>query len=198
MRTAVGDGIETVSSETTSSPRSSLSSSLKREILEFAKTMAYFLVIFYCTRTLVIEGFEIEGRSMEPTIFEGERVLVLKFPYYFGDIERGDLVVFKYPKDEKRRFVKRAIAVGGDLVRIDGGTVYVNGVKVEEDYVPDEFLRHAEHRDELRVPENCYFVMGDHRNVSSDSRSWGFVPRKCIIGKAALRFWPPQKVGVVE
>ena len=175
-----------------------MSSRMKREIVDFAKTIAYFLVIFYCMRTLIIEGFEIEGSSMEPTIFEGERVLVLKFPYHFTNIERGDLVVFKYPKDEHRRFVKRAIAVGGDLVRIESGIVYVNGVKVEEEYVSDKFLRRTEHLAEQRVPEDCYFVLGDHRNVSSDSRSWGFVPRKCIIGKATFRFWPPQKLGVVE
>jgi len=164
----------------------------RREILDFFKTVLWFAVIFFGLRTFVVEGYEIRGNSMEPTLEDNERLFVLKFTYRFEDVERGDVIVFRYPEDVSRRFIKRVIGLPGDTVEIGGDTVLINGQVLQEPYLDEDVSRYRK-LPKLTVPENCYYVLGDHRSVSSDSRGGWFVPRENIIGKAALRFWPLRK-----
>jgi len=173
--------------------------SIKRELFELAKMVVWVVVMFYGLRTFVVEGFEIRGHSMENTLENHERVLVVKFIYMFKPIERGDVVVFRFPIEPKRRFVKRVIGVPGDRVEIRDGIVYVNDQPIDEPYVRISARnpRASENMYPVLVPEDSYYVLGDHRNVSSDSRSWGSVKRSDIVGKAVFRFWPPSEIGVL-
>jgi signal peptidase I len=174
---------------------------MKREIFELAKMVVWLVVLFYGLRTFVVEGFEIRGHSMEQTLENNERVLVLKFVYTFRDIKQGDVIVFKFPDDPKRRFVKRVIGVPGDTVAMVDGDVFVNGMRIDEPYVHISSLSRTGASQNLKptkVPKGEYYVLGDHRNVSSDSRSsMGAIPRHFIVGKAVLRFWPPTDMGLL-
>jgi len=174
-------------------------SSIKREVFEWAKMVVWVVVMFYGLRTFVVEGFEIRGHSMENTLENHERVLVAKFIYMFRPIQRGDVIVFRPPQDPKRRFVKRVIGLPGDRIAIRGGVVNVNSEPVDEPYVyeNDRGWRSREDLPSVLVPEGSYYVLGDHRNVSSDSRNWSSIPRDAIIGKVVFRFWPPSEVGVL-
>jgi signal peptidase I len=127
---------------------------------------------------------------MEPTLQDQDRLIVNKATYrFFGDPERGDIVMLFYPRDPDKSFVKRVVAEEGDTVRIDDGQVYVNEVLQPDLFVPPEFRSHEDRGPEV-IQESYYFVMGDHRNNSSDSRHWGQVPKKYIIGRIQLRWWP--------
>jgi signal peptidase I len=159
--------------------------------IAFALATAFFIVIF------VIQPVKVEGTSMLPRLVDQERIFVNRFLYRFTDIQRGDIVVFWYPRDRSKSFIKRVLAVPGDEVEIRYGSVYVNGTKVDEPYLPAEFRDH-DSLNSLRVPENQFFVLGDHRNSSNDSRNWGFVPRDLIYGKAVFRYWPVSRVGPVN
>lgn len=161
-----------------------------RDIL-FAFATAIFIVIF------VIQPVKVEGTSMLPRLVDQERIFVNRFIYRFTDIERGDIVVFWYPKDPNKSFIKRVVATPGDEVEIRNGAVIVNGERVEEPYLKAEFRDHDSWRKRI-VPEDRYFVLGDHRNSSNDSRNWGFVPRENIYGKAVFRYWPMSRVGPVD
>ena len=152
------------------------------------------LVILFLYRPV-----KVEGTSMMPTLFDQERLFINQFSYKFGlgDIKRGDTVVFWYPEDPTKSYIKRVIGLPGDTVQVKDGWVLVNGKKLEENYVP------AEYRDDRPypfkvVPANDYFVLGDHRISSNDSRAWGFVPRSYIYGKAVFVFWPLDHVGSVR
>ena len=131
----------------------------------------------------------VEGQSMAPTLEDQDRLIVNKLAYRIGEPRRGDIVMLYYPLNPEKSFVKRVIAEEGDTVRIVDGRVYVNDVPLRDDYVPPEYRSHDDWGPQV-IPEGYYFVMGDHRNNSSDSRHWGFVPKKYIIGKVQLRWWP--------
>lgn len=161
-----------------------------RDVL-FAFATAIFIVIF------VIQPVKVEGTSMLPRLVDQERIFVNRFIYRFADIHRGDIVVFWYPRDQNKSFIKRVVAVAGDDVEIRYGAVYVNGEKMNEPYLNPEFRDHESYR-RATVPEGQYFVLGDHRNSSNDSRNWGFVPRELIYGKAIFRYWPMSRVGPVD
>jgi signal peptidase I len=143
--------------------------------------------------TLIVTfGFQVarvEGQSMAPTLADQDRLIVNKLAYRMGEPHRGDIVMLNYPVDPDKSFVKRVIAQAGEVVTIVGGIVYVNDVPLADDFVSEEF-RLDEDYPPTRIPEGYYFVMGDHRNNSSDSRQWGMVPKKYIIGKVQLRWWP--------
>ncbi len=140
----------------------------------------------------------VEGTSMMPSLYDQERLFINQFSYKFGgSIHRGDTVVFWYPHDTTKSYIKRVIGVPGDIVAIQNGTVVLNGEPLKEAYIPPEY------RDQMsvlpqEVPQNEYFVLGDHRSSSNDSRMWGFVPRNYIYGKAVFVFWPPEHVGSVR
>jgi signal peptidase I len=139
----------------------------------------------------------VEGTSMLPELQDQERLFINKMVYHFGPIERGDVVVFLYPHDESKSYIKRVIACPGDQLRIDHGRVYVNGQLLAEPYVPTLF-QDERSMTAITIPPDEYFVMGDHRLVSSDSRDFGPVPRNLIYGKAAFVYWPTEKIGSVR
>ena len=161
-----------------------------RDILP-ASVIAVFLVVF------VVQPVKVEGTSMQPRLVDQERIFVNRFIYRFSDIQRGDIVVFWYPKDRSKSFIKRVLAVPGDEVEIRRGSVYVNGARIEEPYLNPEF-RDRDSLGTRSVPLGHYFVLGDHRSSSNDSRNWGFVPRELIYGKAVFRYWPIQRAGPVD
>ena len=143
--------------------------------------------------TLIVTfGFQVarvEGQSMAPTLEDQDRLIVNKLAYRLHDPQIGDIVMLYYPIDPDKSFVKRIIGEPGDQIRIVDGRVYRNEVPINDSYVPEDFRSHDDWGPEV-IPEGYYFVMGDHRNNSSDSRHWRFVPKKYIIGKVQLRWWP--------
>ena len=164
----------------------------KYKLLEWIKTLVTAAACGTLIVAFGIQGMRVEGQSMAPTLSDGDQLIVNKFVYRRGEPCRGDIVVLYYPLDPNRLFVKRVIAKEGDHVRIVDGRVYVNDVPVPDDFVPREYRSHEDYGP-MAVRAGYYFVMGDHRNDSSDSRQWGEVPKKYIIGKVQLRWWPiPQ------
>jgi signal peptidase I len=154
------------------------------------------LVILFLYRPV-----KVEGTSMMPTLLDQERLFINQFSYKFGlgDIKRGDTVVFWYPDDQTASvsYIKRVIGLPGDTVEVRDGYVVVNGKQLEENYVPLEY-RDDRPYPRTVVPANNYFVLGDHRISSNDSRAWGFVPRDDIYGKAVFVFWPLEHLGSVR
>lgn len=147
--------------------------------------------------TFLYQPVRVEGTSMQPELRDQDRLFINKFAYRFESISRGDVVVFRYPRDLTKSYIKRVIALPGDTLRVDEGHVYVDGQLVDEPYVPRRY------RDDrsvplLTVPAGEYFVMGDHRSISSDSRDFGPVSRGLIYGKAAFVYWPADNMGVVR
>jgi len=159
--------------------------------LSVAVLFCFFLIAF------VAQAFRVEGTSMEPLLLDGERIVVNKFIYRFQPIERGDVVVFWYPRDPSVSFIKRVVGQPGDLVEMRGGRLVVNGMPVREEYLPDAF-RDGDNFPPTEVHKGYYFVLGDHRRSSNDSRSWGEVPEKYIYGRAVFRFWPFGRVGPIR
>jgi signal peptidase I len=186
-------GIRTVEAgEHHAEPRPLGGSHLKRwrdEGIAWVKTMASAAVYATLIITFLFQVARVEGTSMAPTLADQDRLVVNKLAYHLGDPHRGDIVMLYYPVNPDKSFVKRVIAEPGDTVRIVDGRVYVNDVPLLDDYVPPEYRSHDDYGPRV-VDEGYYFVMGDHRNNSSDSRHWGPVPKKYIIGKVQLRWWP--------
>jgi signal peptidase I len=131
---------------------------------------------------------------MMPNLSDQERIFINKFVYHWEAIERGDVVVFKYPRDTSKSYIKRVIGLPGDRVAIDEGRVYVNGELLRESYVPDQYTDDRSY-EEITVPQHSYFLLGDHRNLSNDSRDFGPVYEKYIYGKAVFAYWPVEKLG---
>jgi signal peptidase I len=164
--------------------------------LSWIRDLAFSILIAVILIVFIYQPVKVEGTSMMPTLTDQERIFINKFEYHYGlgQVERGDMVVFWYPLDTSKSYIKRVVGVPGDVVKIVSGDVFVNGKPLEEDYVP------AEYRDRLswgpeRVPPEKYFVLGDHRSSSNDSRAWGFVDRKYIYGKAVFVYWPLDRMG---
>ncbi len=152
------------------------------------------LVILFLYRPV-----KVEGTSMMPSLYDQERLFINQFSYKFGlgDIKRGDTVVFLFPEDPTKSYIKRVIGLPGDTVAVDDGYVIVNGKKLIENYVPKAYRDDRSYSPTV-VPPGDYFVLGDHRVSSNDSRAWGFVPRNYIYGKAVFVFWPPDRIGSVH
>jgi len=147
--------------------------------------------------TFLYQPVRVEGTSMLPRLVNHDRLFINKFVYHISAIERGDVVVFHYPRDPEKSYIKRVIALPGDRLRIEHGRVLLNGKPIPEPYVPEEF-RDTRSMDELVVPDDSFFMMGDHRSISSDSREFGPVSRDLIYGKAAFVYWPARDAGVVH
>jgi signal peptidase I len=162
---------------------------VKDELVAWVKTLMSAAVYAVLIVTFGFQVARVEGQSMAPTLEDQDRLIVNKLVYRISDPRRGDIVMLYYPLNPDKSFVKRVIAEEGDTVRIVDGRVYVNDIPLKDDYVPPEFRSHDDWGPQV-IPEGYYFVMGDHRNNSSDSRTWGFVPKKYIIGKVQLRWWP--------
>jgi len=150
-----------------------------------------FIIIF------VYQPVKVEGTSMMPSLEDQERIFVNKFVYRLEPIERGDIVVFRYPRDPSKSFIKRVIGLAGDRIRINAGQVWVNGKRLEEDYVPRAY-EDLRSYSETVVPPGSYFVLGDHRSLSNDSRDFGPVSESFIYGKAVFGYWPMDKMGRVR
>jgi signal peptidase I len=170
----------------------SLLTSWIRDLL-ISVVMAVLVILF------LYQPVKVEGTSMMPSLVDQERIFINKFVYRFGlgSIQRGDLVVFWFPIDTSKSYIKRVIGVPGDVVEMSNGSVVVNGQPLSEDYVVEEY------RDKFtmapyKVDEDEFFVLGDHRSSSNDSRSWGAVPRRFIYGKAVFVYWPLDKMGVLR
>ena len=152
------------------------------------------LVILFLYRPV-----KVEGTSMMPTLLDQERLFINQFSYKFGlgDIHRGDTVVFWSPEDHTQSYIKRVIGLPGDTVAVRDGYVLVNGKQLQENYVPPEYRDDRSYTARV-VPAGEYFVLGDHRSSSNDSRAWGFVPRNYIYGKAVFVFWPLDHMGSIH
>jgi signal peptidase I len=173
-----------------SSTRAPLLHRVGEELLAWIKTFASAAIYATLIVTFGFQVARVEGKSMEPTLQDQDRLIVNKAVYqFFGDPQPGDIVMLYYPRDPDKSFVKRIVAKEGDTVRIEEGQVFVNEVPLPDTFVPPEFRSRENHGPEV-VQESYYFVMGDHRNNSSDSRHWGQVPKKYVIGKVQLRWWP--------
>ena len=147
--------------------------------------------------TFLYQPVRVEGTSMLPRLEDEDRLFINKFVYHISSIERGDVVVFHYPRDPQKSYIKRVIALPGDRLSIDRGTVWLNGKPQRENYVPLEYRDNRSFA-EIIVPEDTYFMMGDHRSISSDSREFGPVERSQIYGKAVFVYWPARDAGVVH
>jgi len=152
------------------------------------------LVILFLYRPV-----KVEGTSMMPSLYDQERLFINQFSYKFGlgTINRGDTVVFLFPEDPSKSYIKRVIGLPGDTVAVEDGNVFVNGKQLVESYVPPAYRDDRSYSPTV-VPPGDYFVLGDHRVSSNDSRSWGFVPRSYIYGKAVFVFWPLDRVGSIH
>jgi len=197
-------------------------SEVRREIVEFVKVVVWFLVLFFMLRFFVIEGYEVQGPSMEPTLWNGERILVSKLPLIVSKfslfdsldpITEGDIIVLNGPDGTNKRYVKRVVARGPDRDRSntvsaadeddDGvplkidGSLYVNNFKVQEDYIPERLRPFTSPRLEAFLTTGKYFVLGDNRPVSKDSRNFDAIDEEDIIGRAVLRFWPLSRFSLL-
>jgi signal peptidase I len=147
--------------------------------------------------TFLYQPVRVEGTSMLPRLEDHDRLFINKFVYHIESIERGDVVVFHYPRDPEKSYIKRVIGLPGDHIWIDRGSVWLNGVALHETYVPERY-RDSRSMAEMVIPDDCYFMMGDHRSISSDSREFGPVERDLVYGKAVFVYWPARDLGVVR
>ena len=164
--------------------------------LSWVRDLAFSVLIAVILIVFIYQPVKVEGTSMMPTLTDQERIFINKFTYHLGlgSIDRGDMVVFWFPLEPTKSYIKRVIGLPGDTVYIDAGQVYVNGHLLTESYVPEDY-RDRVTWEEHHIPPGEYFVLGDHRSSSSDSRTWGFVKRDAIYGKAVFVYWPLKNIG---
>jgi signal peptidase I len=174
------------------------------ESLKLLRDVFLIIVVFILFGVFVAQPVVVEGTSMVPQLHDGERLLVNKLIYYkfesvsWGHLERGDIVVFWFPNDPDKSYVKRVIGLPGEIVEIRSGRVYIDGQELSESYLDTEHNKSMPSFPSRKVEPHHYFVMGDNRDNSSDSRYWGLVPEKYIYGKAFFRYWQPSSMGFLE
>lgn len=191
-----------VAEETTIDPASATAmdepavnqSNWKGALREIAETVILTLVIFLLIRT-VVQNFRVEGMSMEPNFHDGQFLLINKLAYKLGDVERGDVIVFRYPRDPSRDFIKRVIGLPGETVEIINGQVYINGQLLGDNYHTNQAGYNS---GAVTLGADDLFVLGDNRPNSSDSHSWGLLPRELIIGRVIFSYWPPSEWGIIK
>ncbi|MGH7197339.1 MAG: signal peptidase I [Candidatus Omnitrophota bacterium] len=176
---------------------------IKREAKEWAQSIAIALVLTLIIRTFVVQAFKIPSGSMRPSLIEGDKLFVNKFIYRFRPIERGDIIVFKFPAEPKKDFIKRLVAFEGEVVEIRDGKIYVDGKALTDPGTFGKFYYYNHDpfggpNEKIRVPKDSFYVLGDNSANSTDSRFWGFVPKKNLIGKAFFRWWPLTRMGKLE
>lgn len=175
----------------------------KRVIREYVESLLIAAVLAFLIRTFVVTPFKIPTGSMEPTLRPGDKIFVSRFIYRFHPPRRGDVIVFRYPENPRRDFVKRLIAFGGETVEISSGKVKIGGEPLD---CPEIFRKvyyfnrggYGAEGVQITVPDDCYFVLGDNSASSRDSRYWGFVPQKLLLGKAFVIWWPPARMGKIK
>lgn len=165
---------------------------LWKDILE---AVILAIILAAVIRIWLLEPFYIPSPSMEPTLYPRDRIIVNKVIYKFHPLQRGDVIVFKYPLDPRRDFVKRVVAFEGETIEIRNNYVYINGRRLEEPYIPRVMVSDFE---PVRVPQGHVFVMGDNRNNSDDSRVWGPLNKKYLVGKTVFIYWPPNRIGGIK
>ena len=174
------------------------------ESLKLVRDVFLIIVVFILFGVFIAQPVVVEGTSMVPQLHDGERLLVNKLIYYkfqsvsWGHIERGDIVVFWFPKEPDKSYVKRVIGLPGEMVEIRNGKVLIDGVELNETYLDGEHNKTLPSFPAKKVEDHHFYVMGDNRDNSSDSRYWGFVPEKYIYGKAFFRYWQPGNIGFLE
>lgn len=174
------------------------------EGFKLVRDIFLIIIVFILFGVFFVQPVVVEGTSMLPQLHDGERLLVNKLVYYriqsvsWGHIERGDIVVFWFPNDPDKSYVKRVIGLPGETVELKNGRVLVDGKELNEDYLDKEYTQTMPPPMTKKVEEHHYFVMGDNRDNSSDSRYWGLVPEKYIYGKAFFRYWKPSNIGFLE
>lgn len=186
----------------------------KSALRDWIESLIFALVLFLIIRTFVVQAFRIPTGSMRPTLKEGDMLLVTKFWYGlkipFTNIrlpgvskpKRGDVVVFLYPIDKKRDFIKRLIGVSEEILEIKNGKIYVNDEVITDSLVSSRFYynrgTYGAENVKIQIPADSYFVLGDNSGNSQDSRYWGFVPKDYLIGKAFLIYWPPNRIRIIK
>jgi len=176
------------------SPEAGSAPPLRRELRSWTRDLAVALGLAIVVMIFLYQPVKVEGTSMNPLLSDQERIFINKFVYRFEPIDRGDVIVFWYPLDRSKSFIKRVIGLPGETLEIRSGHLYVNGKELEEAYVPASYFDGASYPP-LRIPDDEYFVMGDHRDSSNDSRMFGPVPRQFIYGKAVFAYWPVDHFG---
>jgi signal peptidase I len=160
---------------------------------ENIESLVWAVALALAIRTFIVAPFKIPSGSMRTTLLEGDRILVNKFIYHFRPPRRGDIIVFRYPEDPKRSFIKRLVAMGGETVEIRDGKVLVNGDPLEGVFRATTYYNQGAYGQEgqvIEVPEDSLYVLGDNSSSSHDSRFWGFVSRRVVVGQAMCIFWP--------
>lgn len=182
-------------------PKKSFFESLSSHVIDFIQTFVVFGAIFALLYLFVAQFHKVSGQSMFPTMHHGDFLITEKISYRFGEPKRGQIVVLKNPRDESQDFIKRIVAIPGDTIRLENNAIYLNGGLLNESYIPpgtltreESFLREG---NTFTIPPNHYFVIGDNRDHSSDSRDFGPVAREKLIGRGFFRYWPPQSIGLL-
>ncbi len=181
---------------------------------EWIESIIIAIILAVFIRTFIVQAFKIPTGSMRMTLLEGDRILVDKLCYGpkipftkvrlpgLGKPKRGDVIVFAYPEDPRRDFIKRLIAFGGETVEIKDGDVFVNDEEIMDSMIKNTYYynrgEYGKVNQKIRVPENSYFVLGDNSSSSKDSRYWGFVPRDYLVGRADLIYWPPTRIRIIK
>lgn len=169
--------------------------------LDFVETVVMALAVFVIIYLFLFQPHQVKGSSMYPNFHNGEYILTDKISYKLGNPQKGDVIIFKAPKNEEYDYIKRIIGLPGDTIEVLNSKIYLNQQLLDEPFLPSDyitsggtFLRPGL---TVTVPPDEFFVMGDNRSHSSDSREWGFVPKENIVGKAWIRYWPPARMGLV-
>jgi signal peptidase I len=171
--------------------------STAKAAFSWLRDLALSVVIAIIVILFLYQPVKVEGTSMMPSLVNQERIFINKFVYRFSDIHRGDTVVFQFPQDPSKSYIKRVIGIPGDVVSVEQGTVYLDGKPLDEPYVkPENRDTHSATTVALKADE--YYVLGDHRNSSNDSRNWGTVKRSYIYGKAVFVYWPLDRLGLLH
>ena len=178
--------------ERTSHPRG-----LRMDLQVWVRDIFLSLFIAAVVIVFLFQPVKVEGTSMLPQLVDKQRIFVNKLVYRIDGIERGDVIVFKFPGDPRHSYIKRVIGLPSEWVEVRDGTVHIDGRPLAEPYVPHRFRDRGSHPP-VSVPEGAYYVLGDHRNTSNDSRTWGMVDKTFITGKAVFAYWPPDRFGVVR
>ena len=170
---------------------------------EWAQSIVVALILTLIIRTFVIQAFKIPSGSMRPTLIEGDKLFVNKYIYRFQPPQRGDIIVFKYPQDPKKDFIKRLVAFENETLEIKDGKIFMEGKALEDPNTFGKFYYYNHDPfggpgEKIRVPKDSYYVLGDNSANSTDSRFWGFVPKANLVGKAVFRWWPPRKIGTLR
>jgi len=182
---------------------SSMNEKMRYLMKEWVEPIIIAVILALIIRTFVVQAFKIPTGSMRTTLMEGDRILVSKFIYRFTQPKRGDVIVFISPEDKKKDFIKRLVGLPGETIQISNGTILVNNKPVEENSVlrKQHYYNRGDFGTEgqsITIPNDAYYALGDNSASSRDSRYWGFMPKKYLLGKAFLIYWPPNRVGIIK